>query len=72
MFTEKLERIVLNGKTQETFIIPNAEEGVLNKLYRFAVTVDDVTYGAESIVAVATVDAKTKGMLRDYLKTEDE
>ena len=72
MFTEKLENIVLNGKTQETFVIPNSDAGVLNKLYRFAVTVDDVSYGAENIIAVATVDAKVKGMLRDYLKTEDE
>ena len=72
LFTEKLENIILNGKTREIFVIPNSDAGVLNKLYRFAVTVDDVTYGEENITATATVDARTKGMLRDYLKKESD
>ena len=66
-FTEKLENIILNGKTRETFIIPNAEAGALNILYKNAATVESVEYGNENITAVATVDAKTKGMLAKFL-----
>jgi GTP-binding protein HflX len=66
-FTEKLENIILNGKTRETFIIPNSEAGVLNTLYKNAATVESVEYGYENITAVATVDAKTKGMLSKFL-----
>ena len=65
---EKLENIILNGKTRETFIIPNAEAGALNILYKNAAAVESVDYGNENITAVATVDAKTKGILARFLE----
>lgn len=68
ILTEKLEKIVGSGKTLETFIIPNSQAGALNTLYKNAVSVDSVEYGAEAITAVATVDARTKGMLAEYLE----
>jgi len=71
-FVGKLEAIILDGKTEETFIFPNAEAGALNILYKNAATVDSVDYGNENIVAVATVDAKTRGMLAKYLKNKIE
>ena len=57
------------GKTEEAFVIPNSDAGVLNTLYRNA-TVNEVEYGDENIRVRATVDAKVRGMLRDYLAEE--
>ena len=68
LFVDKLEKAVLNGKTLETFVIPNAEAGALNTLYRLASSVESVEYGDEYITAVATVDARAKGNLAGYLK----
>lgn len=62
---ELLETILHSGKTRATFIIPNAEQGALNILYKNA-TVENVEYGAEGVTVQATVDAKTRGMLRKY------
>ena len=70
-FVDSLEKIVLSGKTNEVFVIPNSDAGVLNTLYRNA-TVTDVQYGDESIRVCATVDAKVRGMLRDYLSEAKE
>ena len=72
VFTQKLETIILSGKTIETFIIPNSDAGVLNTLYKNAASVDSVEYGPEVITAVATVDARVKGMLAKYLQKNDE
>ena len=68
IFVDKLEKAVLNGKTLETFVIPNSEAGALNTLYRLASSVESVEYGDEYITAVATVDARAKGNLVGYLK----
>ena len=62
---ETLEAILHNGKTIATFLIPNAEQGALNVLYKNA-TVEDVEYGADGVTVRATVDAKVRGMLRKY------
>ena len=62
---EMLETILHNGKTRATFIIPNAEQGALNILYKNA-TVENVEYGADGVTVQATVDEKTRGMLRKY------
>ena len=62
---ETLEAILHNGKTIATFLIPNAEQGALNILYKNA-TVEDVEYGADGVTVRATVDAKVRGMLRKY------
>lgn len=64
-FLALLEKTVLAGKTRVTFRIPNSEQGALNILYKNA-TVEDVDYGADAVTVVATVDAKTRGMLRKY------
>ena len=62
---ETLENILHNGKTVATFLIPNAEQGALNILYKNA-TVEDMEYGADGVTVRATVDAKVRGMLRKY------
>ncbi len=62
---EMLETILHDGKTLATFIIPNAEQGALNILYKNA-TVEEVEYGADGVTVRATVDAKVRGMLRKY------
>ena len=64
-FAEKLQNIVNGGKQSVVFRIPNAEQGAMNILYRDA-TVEDVDYGAEYVTVKATVDKKTRGMLKKY------
>ncbi|MCI8387384.1 MAG: GTPase HflX [Clostridiales bacterium] len=68
----KLEFLVLNGKTDETFIIPNAEQGIVNRLYA-AAKIIDIDYGSEAVTIRATVDTKTRGQYDKYrVKREDE
>lgn len=68
----KLEEIVQSGKTTETFIIPNAEQGIVNRLYGSA-EVQSVEYGSDSVTVRATVDAKTRGQYDKYrVKSEGE
>ncbi len=62
---EVIERTVHEGKQRVTFVIPNAEQGALNILYKNA-TVEDVEYGYESVKVVAIVDSKTRGMMKKY------
>ena len=64
-FADVLESMVQAGKTRVTFIIPNAKQGALNTLYRMA-TVEDVEYGADAVKVTAVVDAKVRGMLREF------
>lgn len=71
-FVSKLENIVLSGTTRETFVIPNADAGALNTLYRVASSVESVEYGDETITATAIVDAKARGMLAKYQNGEKE
>ena len=61
----KIEALVTEGKRRVTYLIPNAEAGVLNTLYKTA-TVESVEYGAEGITAIALADAKARGMMRKY------
>ena len=68
----KLEEMVQNGKTEETFIIPNAEAGIVSRLYA-AAEIHDVDYGESGILVHATVDAKTRGQYDKYrVKKEGE
>ncbi|MGN1128986.1 MAG: GTPase HflX [Candidatus Flemingiibacterium sp.] len=68
----KLEEIVQSGKTAETFIIPNAEQGIVNRLYGSA-EVQSVEYGSDAVTVRATVDAKTRGQYDKYrVKSEGE
>lgn len=62
---EKLTALLHEGKARVTFHIPNADAGMLNTLYKNA-TVEDVAYTADEILVRATVDAKTRGMLKKY------
>ncbi len=71
LLVAKIEELIMNSKRLVTFTIPNSEAGALNILYKNA-TVQDVEYGAESIVAVAMADAKTIGMLRKYTDIPEE
>jgi len=68
----KLEEMVQNGKTEETFMIPNAEAGIVSRLYA-AAEIHDVDYGESGILVHATVDAKTRGQYDKYrVKKEGE
>lgn len=66
-FVAKLERMVLDGKTDEVFRIPNSDAGVLNRLY-CAAKINNVEYGDEYLTVSATVDAKTRGQYAKYLE----
>lgn len=68
----KLEIMVQNGKSEETFIIPNSDAGIVNRLYSQAEIID-VDYGSEAVTVRATVDAKTRGQYDKYrVKKEGE
>ena len=67
----RLEELVLDGKSEEIFIIPNAKQGVLSKMYGF-MTVNSVDYGPEEVTVLATADSKAKGMFAEFLKNKPE
>ena len=68
----KLEVMVQDGKSCETFVIPNSDAGVVNRLYASAEIID-VDYGSEAVTVRATVDAKTRGQYDKYrVKKEGE
>ena len=60
-----LEDIIHEGTARVTFKIPNAEQGILNKLYTDA-TIEEIDYGAEFVTVRAIVDCKVRGMLKKY------
>ena len=66
----KLEVMVQNGKTDETFIIPNSDAGVVNRLYASAEIID-IDYGSEYVTVRATVDAKARGQYDKYRVKKD-
>ena len=61
----RIEEMLHAGKRRVTFLIPNAKQGLLNKLYENA-TVEAVDYGAEGVTVTAVVDDKTYGPLKQY------
>lgn len=61
----ELQDLIHEGKRRVVFVIPNAEAGVLSRLYAQAV-VENVDYGDEAMTVTAVVDAKTRGMYRKY------
>lgn len=77
LMMQKIEDILHADKRRVTFLIPNAKQGLLNRLYENA-TVEQVEYGTEGVLVTATVDAKTYGPLRVFdtapkqEETEDE
>ena len=72
---QKVEEMLHDGLRRVTFLIPNAKQGLLNRLYENA-TVESVEYGPEGVLVTAVVDAKTYGPLRDFdtapVKEENE
>lgn len=68
----KLEIMVQEGKSEEVFIIPNSDAGIVNRLYASAEIID-IDYGSDSVTVRATVDAKTRGQYDRYrVKKEGE
>ena len=65
LMLSELQALIHDGKKQVTFVIPNADAGVLSRLYASAV-VENVEYGDESITVTAIVDAKMHGMYRRF------
>ncbi len=63
---ERIESLVNEGKTEETFLFPHNEQSMVNVLYKNAV-IHDTEYLSEGVRFKATVDSKTKGMLSKYL-----
>ena len=69
-FTEKLEKIASEGRCRAEFLIPYADGGALHLLH--ALAHDIVTeYEDNGVRVIATVDAKTKGKLREFLTVPD-
>lgn len=62
----RIEELVNDGKTNETFLFPHNDQSMVNVLYKNAVILD-TEYIAEGVRFKATVDQKTKGMLSKYL-----
>ncbi len=63
----RLEGILKECKTQEVFWFPNRAGSALSQLYQNG-QVLQAEYGAEGTEVTAIVDAKTKGILKQYLK----
>lgn len=63
---EAIQDVVRVGKRRVTFIIPNAEQGALSRLYSEQAAVESVDYGYDAVTVVATVDDRVYGMMRKY------
>ena len=58
--------IIRRGKRQVTFVIPNAEQGALSRLYSEKAAVESVEYGEEAVTVIATVDDRVYGLMKKY------
>ena len=63
---DKLTALIHGGRTRATFVIPNAKQGMLSRLYAGGASIEDIDYGPEAVTVTAVVDAPTRGALRDY------
>lgn len=61
-----LQDMVRRGKRRVTFVIPNARQGDLSRLYSEQAAVESVEYGFDAVTVVATVDDRVYGMMRKY------
>ncbi len=74
---ERIEQLIHEGNSNEIFIIPNAKQGILSRMYEH-MTVTGVDYGEQSVTVSAIADAKARGMFEEFLankpagKDEDE
>jgi len=66
--TAQLEELCRAGKTNEVFLFPYAEQGMMNILYNNA-EIKNTKYVDEGVLVEACVDEKTKGILKKYLKS---
>ncbi|MCQ2427478.1 MAG: GTPase HflX [Clostridia bacterium] len=64
---EAITKLLDSGKRNVTFLIPNSDAGVLNRLYASA-AVGNVEYGPDYITVSAVCDKKTEGQLSKYIK----
>lgn len=64
--SERLQKIVSEGRTREVFRIPSSGLSALNLLYKEAV-VDSVEYDEFGARVEALVDARVKGILAEYI-----
>jgi len=62
----QIRDIIREGKRRVTFIIPNAEQGALSRLYSEKASVEEVEYGYDSVRVVATVDDRVYGLMKKY------
>lgn len=62
----RIEELVHEGKTNEVFIIPNAKQGIISRMYEF-MTINDVEYGEDCVKINAVADAKARGMFAEFL-----
>ncbi len=62
----RLQSLVHAGKTEATFVIPNARAGALQTLYGVGAVILSVDYGEQSITVRAVVDDRVRGMLREF------
>ena len=62
----KLTALVQGGRSRATFVIPNAKQGMLSKLYAGGASIEDIDYGPEAVTVTAVVDAPTRGALRAF------
>ena len=69
---EAIMDVIREGKRRVTFVIPNAEQGALSRLYSEKASVESVDYGAEAVTVVATVDDRVYGLMRKYVPDHRE
>ncbi len=63
---EAIQDIIQKGKRKVTFVIPNAEQGALSRLYSEKASVESVDYGYDAVTVVATVDDRVYGLMKKY------
>lgn len=63
----KLEELVMEGQSDEVFFIPHEKASLVGKLFESS-AVREVEYLTEHIVVTATVDGKTKGLMKNYIR----
>lgn len=62
----RIEELIHEGKTNETFIIPNEKQGIISKMYEI-MTVTDIEYGENNVTVKAVADSKGRGMFGEYM-----
>ena len=67
----RLEELIHDGKTNEVFIIPNAKQGIISRMYS-EMTVTDVEYGPENVTVKAVADAKARGLFAEFIFPKPE